>query len=55
MVCTNSAIGYANPDAVTQIAVGLSTTTYAYHNNGNLIPSGNAPQQPPTRTIMRIA
>jgi RHS repeat-associated protein len=33
--------GYANPDAVTQIANGLSTTTYAYDNNGNLISSGN--------------
>src|SRR5271165_4905385 len=29
--------GYANPHAVTQIANGLSTTTYAYDNNGNLI------------------
>src|SRR5258708_3981945 len=34
-------MGYANPDAVTQIANGLSTTTYAYDNNGNLISSGN--------------
>jgi RHS repeat-associated protein len=34
-------IGYANPDAVTQIANGLSTTTYAYDNDGNLISSGN--------------
>src|SRR3984893_4515293 len=33
-------IGYANPDAVTQIANGLSTTTYAYDNNGNLISAG---------------
>src|SRR5713101_7970027 len=41
MSCTNSPIGYANPDAVTQIANGLSTTTYAYDNNGNLISSGN--------------
>jgi hypothetical protein len=37
----NSPIRYANPDAVTQIANGLSTTTYAYDNNGNLISSGN--------------
>src|SRR3984893_3382429 len=37
---TNVSIGYANPDAVTQIANGLSTTTYAYDNNGNLISSG---------------
>jgi len=28
--------GYASPDAVTQIANGLSTTTYTYDNNGNL-------------------
>ena len=34
-------MGYANPDAVTQIANGLSTTTYAYDNNGNLVSSGN--------------
>ena len=38
---TNSSIGYANPDAVTQIANGLATTTYAYDNNGNLTSSGN--------------
>ena len=29
-------IGYANPDAVTQIANGLSTTTFNYDENGNL-------------------
>ena len=29
-------VGYANPDAVTQIANGVSTTTYTYDNNGNL-------------------
>lgn len=29
-------MGYANPDAVTQIANGLSTTTFSYDNNGNL-------------------
>jgi hypothetical protein len=29
-------IAYANPDAVTQIANGLSTTTFAYDNNGNV-------------------
>src|SRR6266853_1756561 len=40
MSCTNSPIGYANPDAVTQIANGLSTTTYAYDNNGNLTSAG---------------
>ena len=37
MEYANSPIGYANPDAVTQIANGLSTTTYAYDNNGNLV------------------
>jgi hypothetical protein len=36
MGCTNSPIGYAKPDAVTQIANGVSTTTYSYDNNGNL-------------------
>jgi uncharacterized protein RhaS with RHS repeats len=35
----NSPMDYANPDAVTQIANGLSTTTYSYDNNGNLIQS----------------
>jgi hypothetical protein len=29
-------MGYANPDAVTQIANGLSTTTFTYDNNGNV-------------------
>ena len=33
----NSLMGYANPDAVTQIANGLSTTTFQYDNNGNVI------------------
>jgi RHS repeat-associated protein len=33
---TNSPTGYANPDAVTQIANGLSTTTFAYDNDGNV-------------------
>ena len=28
--------GYENPHAVTQIANGLSTTTYSYDQNGNL-------------------
>jgi uncharacterized protein RhaS with RHS repeats len=32
----NSPTGYANPDAVTQIANGLSTSTFSYDNNGNL-------------------
>jgi RHS repeat-associated protein len=35
-----ASMGYANPDAVTQVANGVSTTTYAYDNNGNLISSG---------------
>jgi RHS repeat-associated protein len=39
-VYTYAGTGYANPDAVTQIANGLSTTTYAYDNNGNLISAG---------------
>ena len=29
-------VAYANPDAVTQIANGLSTTTFTYDNNGNV-------------------
>src|SRR5260370_2668583 len=33
--------GYANPHAVTQIANGVSTTTYSYDNNGNLTSAGN--------------
>jgi len=32
-----SGMGYANPHAVTQIATGLSTSTFTYDNNGNLI------------------
>jgi YD repeat-containing protein len=36
MGCTNSPIGYANPDAVTQVGNGLSTSTYSYDNDGNL-------------------
>ena len=35
-----SGTGYANPDAVTQVANGVSTTTYSYDNNGNLISAG---------------
>src|SRR4249920_267981 len=34
--CSYAGIGYANPHAVTQIANGLSTTTYSYDQNGNL-------------------
>src|SRR5271170_8505195 len=33
---TYAGTGYADPDAVTQIANGLSTTTFAYDNDGNL-------------------
>jgi RHS repeat-associated protein len=32
----NSPTGYADPDAPTQIANGLSTTTFQYDNNGNV-------------------
>jgi YD repeat-containing protein len=38
---TSFPMGYTNPDGVTQIANGLSTSTYAYDNNGNLTSSGN--------------
>jgi RHS repeat-associated protein len=31
-----SGTGYANPDAPTQIANGVSTTTFSYDNNGNV-------------------
>src|SRR5882762_4252381 len=34
-------MSYANPHAATQIANGLSTTSYAYDNNGNLTSAGN--------------
>jgi YD repeat-containing protein len=34
---TYAGMGYADPDAVTQIANGLSTTTFQYDNNGNVI------------------
>ena len=34
-------VSYANPHAATQIANGLSTTSYAYDNNGNLTSAGN--------------
>jgi RHS repeat-associated protein len=39
-VYTYAGTGYANPDAVTQIGNGLSTTTYGYDNNGNLTSAG---------------
>jgi YD repeat-containing protein len=32
---------YANPHALTQLSNGLSTTSYAYDNNGNLTSAGN--------------
>jgi hypothetical protein len=34
---TYAGIVYANPDAPTQIANGVSTTTFAYDNNGNVV------------------
>jgi RHS repeat-associated protein len=39
--CTYAGTRYANPHSVTQIGNGLSTTTYAYDNNGNLASAGN--------------
>ena len=33
-------IGYANPDAVSSIGNGFSTTTYSYDANGNLLQAG---------------
>src|ERR1700730_15923893 len=33
----NSPMAYANPDAVTQIGNGLSTTTFQFDNDGNVI------------------
>jgi RHS repeat-associated protein len=38
---TYAGTGYANPHALTQLSNGLSTTSYAYDNNGNLTSSGN--------------
>jgi RHS repeat-associated protein len=38
---TYAGTGFANPHAVSQIGNGLSTTTYAYDNNGNLASAGN--------------
>jgi RHS repeat-associated protein len=32
-----SGTGYANPDAITQLANGLSTTTFQYDNDGNVV------------------
>ena len=41
----NSPMGYAGPDAVTQIANGLNTTTFAYDNAGKVTSAGsNIPQ-----------
>jgi RHS repeat-associated protein len=37
---TTGRVVYANPHAATQIANGVSTTTYAYDNNGNLTSAG---------------
>src|SRR5229473_5759006 len=39
---TYAEIGYADPDAVTQVANGLSTTTFGYDNNGNLTSAGTS-------------
>jgi YD repeat-containing protein len=36
IVYSYSGLAYANPDAPTQIANGVSTTTYSYDNDGNL-------------------
>ena len=36
-VYTYAGTGYADPDAVTQIANGLSTTSFQYDNDGNVI------------------
>ncbi len=35
-------MGYADSDAVTQIANGVSTTSYAYDKNGNLTSAGTS-------------
>jgi uncharacterized protein RhaS with RHS repeats len=42
MTRTNSGMGDANPDARTQIANSVSSTTYAYDNNGNLNSAGSS-------------
>jgi YD repeat-containing protein len=39
---SHAVTGYADPDAVTQITNGYSTTTYAYDNNGNLTSAGTS-------------
>jgi RHS repeat-associated protein len=39
---TYAQTGYANPDAVTQIANGVSTTTYGYDGDGNLTSAGTS-------------
>jgi YD repeat-containing protein len=38
----NSGMSDANPDAVTQIANGVSTSSFAYDNNGNLTSAGTS-------------
>jgi YD repeat-containing protein len=38
---TYAGTAFADPDAVTQIAAGLSSTTYAYDNNGNMTSASN--------------
>jgi RHS repeat-associated protein len=39
---TYAQTGYANPDAVTQIANGTATSSFAYDNNGNLTSAGTS-------------
>jgi hypothetical protein len=46
-------MAYADPDAVTQIANGLSTTTFTYDNNGNVTQKTVGLQH--MFTIMQIA
>jgi len=38
---TYGSTGYANPDAVTSLSDGLTTTTYSYDQNGNLVSTAN--------------
>jgi YD repeat-containing protein len=39
---TYAGTGYANPDAVTQVANGTATSSFAYDNNGNLTSAGSS-------------
>ena len=52
-------MAYANPDAVTQIANGLSTTTFVYDNSGNVtvreqLLHGAAYERDPARASVHI-